>query len=173
MLLFLAFTSARWLLNQNIIMFFPPMVSPLNSLRGTKPWKCENSESRRILFLSPSPRGSGLKVTFLVFPRPCWIQSCSQGEPTAYLPPPLATCGRHNMWNTFPAEALQSVLGTSWRRNSSNSNPWIHEFTTCTWNLVAMEIIFTARPVWVEDPLSLEKLWRHFFLAMAAKIVHY
>lgn len=53
---------------------------------------------------------------------------CSQGERTAYLPPLLATYGRHHTQSNFPAEALQSVLGTGWHRNSSNSNPWIHEF---------------------------------------------
>lgn len=109
-LLFAAFTLARWLLNQNIIMFFLPwFLLRSRSSRGTQPWKQEISESRWILFLSPSPRGSGLKVTFLVFPRPCWIEYCSQGELTAYLPPPLAMCGLRNTWNTFPAKALQSV----------------------------------------------------------------
>lgn len=109
-LLFAAFTLPRWLLNQNIIMFFLPwFLLRKHSSRGTKPWKQEISESRWILFLSPSPRGSGLKVTFLIFPRPCWIEYCSQGELTAYLPPPLAMCGLRNTWNTFPAKALQSV----------------------------------------------------------------
>lgn len=137
-LLFLTFTSARWLLNQNIIMFSSS--SEFTAWHWTLKMQ-KILAGQRISLLSPSPRGSGLKVTFLVFPRPWWIRSCSQGEPTAYLPPLLATCGRQNTWDTFPAQALQSVLGTSWQRNSSNSNPWMHEFMTRTWNPVALEVI--------------------------------
>lgn len=119
-LLFVAFTLARWLLNQNIVRFFLWWFLLRNhSSRGTQPWKQDISESRWIWFLSPSPRGSGLKVTFLVFPRPWWIEYCSQGELAAYLPPPLAMCGLCNSRNTFPAKALQSVLVTGRHRNSS------------------------------------------------------
>lgn len=128
------FTFACWLLNQNIIMFFLPWFLFSNhSSRGMKPLTSRNF-GEPIDFVSFSfstwkwaeghiPRTSKTQLNRILFTR--WADCLS---------PPLAMCRLCNTWNPFLAKALQSVHETGRHRNSSNSNPQIHEIIKCIWN---------------------------------------